>query len=160
MLLWGSHPSPLTAPNNGALHSQSLTLQPLQAVSGTAHPSSLPGSDLQSLSFSIQPPSASGISGWGAQGLGIDCLCRPLSIFPSANWLLCSPLRRSSPSVPPVRGLPGCRNLSSLTAPSQGHRSCPSSFLSLSLFFLHLSYPVMWRFSCHFRSLRSSANIR
>ena len=61
------------------------------------------------------------------------CAGRPLSIFPSANWLLRSPLRWSSPSVPLVRGLPGCRNLSSLTAPSEGTDPVPIPF-SLSLF--------------------------
>ena len=86
------------------------------------------------------------------------CAGRPLSIFPSANWLLRSPLRWSSPSVPPVRDFQGAGNflLSQLPLRAQ----ILSQFLSLSLFFLHLSYPVMWRFSCHFRSLRSSANIR
>ena len=37
-----------------------------------------------------------------------------------------------------------CGNVSCFTAPTQGHESHPSSFLSLTLFIL--SYSVMWRF--------------
>ena len=68
MLLWGSHPSPLAAPDKRALRSGSHHAPAPAGCLQRSHPSSLPGFDLRSPRFSTQPPSASGISGRGAQG--------------------------------------------------------------------------------------------
>ena len=49
-------------------------------------------------------------------------------------------------------GLPGCRVLSSFTAPPQRCWSCPDSFFfSLLSFFFLVVYPAMWRVSCPFQ---------
>lgn len=66
-----------------------------------------------------------------------------------------SEAQASAPSTPPPH-TGSCRKLSFCTAPSQGRRSSPDSFLSLFFFFL-LSWLVMWRFSGPSRNLRSSA---
>lgn len=124
MLLWGSHPSPLAAPDNRALRSCSHHTPAPAGCLQRSHPSSLPGSDLRSLSFSTQPPSASQAGALRAMTVH----------FSFCKLVVALSFEAKPPSVPPVRGLPGCKNLSSPTARSEGHRSCPSPFLSLSLF--------------------------
>ena len=79
-----------------------VTLQPFQAVS----PQSTPGfylgltSEAWASAPSPCPHQWMSVSGWGVQGSSSNCLCRSLSILPSANHLLCFPLRLwSSPSI-------------------------------------------------------------
>ena len=60
---------------------------------------------------------------------------------------------------PPVRGTPNVQNPFLFHSSVQGCWSSPDSFFYFLTFFFLLSYPVMWRFSCPFGSLRSSASI-
>ena len=95
------------------------------------------------------------ISGWGAQGSGIDILFRSHSVLPATNPLLCSSLSLwgsfSVPAdLPTVRAFPG-------------HRSSPffSSFPGVQVLFCFLfslfekvvlsSYIVMFRASLSFQ---------
>lgn len=129
----------------------------------TAIHSPLPGTDLQGLSFSPQPlpVPADCVSAWEHRAMAMIHLCRSVSVLAVMNWFLCSALRLWNPFCPgwsPCwRGdFLGLRSLSSFTALSQGHWSRLNSFFT---FFFCLSYLVIWRFSCSFRSLRSFASI-
>ena len=100
------------------------------------------------------------ILGCGTQGSDADLLCRLLSILPSTNQLLCSPPRlwmslsiQSDP--PPVKALPSVWDSFLIHSSLPGAQACPDSFP----FLFPLSYLVMWRFSCPFGCLRSSAGI-
>ena len=129
----------------------------------TANTSPLPRTDLQSLHLSTQPP---------PQHLRLCCpgwWCR-LSMWLSLCFALLSPaaalfsvtLRSLHLDSSPCQlgGFPGCRFLSSLIAPSQKCLSLPVSFsFPLSLFFPFV-IPVMWRVSCPFGGLMSSASIQ
>ena len=141
------------APNSGTLlfwqapASSEYTLSCHKLASAdclcTTNPSPFPGSDLWASSPHLHQQRS--ISVWRTQGGGADLLCRLLSILPYANQLLCSPPRLwSSLSIqadpPPVKGLPGCGNLFSFTAPSLWCRPVPIPFYFL------LSYPVLGGF--------------
>ena len=121
------------------------------------------GSDLWSPSLGTQPPPTPVgkpiISGCGVL-VGTDPLWGILSAFPLHSC--CCPLLWGSeaPSHPCQWGdFLACRNFSSFTAPSQKQKSHPYSFVSFFFIFL-LPYPVMWRISCFFGSLRSPASVQ
>lgn len=137
-------------------------------VYGTSHPSSLGGfpaanpscspgltSGVRASAVSPHPALWRSILGFGVPDSSPAHLCRSPSALPSVIHLLCSPPRlQSSPSCPGWclchwRDFPGCKNFSSFTAPSQGPRAHPTSFLS---FFFG---PTQ---TCLLGSLRSSAS--
>ena len=118
-----------------------------------ANPSSFPKSVLWSMSFSTQPMhTPAGAYLW----LGTAARWYRPSVLVS---LCCACYKLTAVFSSKPLKLPFCPgwshlqcddflwhgNLSSFAALSQGHRSCPASFL---LFLL--SYPVTWRSSLHF----------
>ena len=171
----GSHPSPRAPPKQWHLSSKvawacstntlscsHTRLQPLQAVFTQPTPVLSLGliSEAWASAPSPNPHQQMHISGWGVQGGGTDCagLC--------PFWLLktgCCILLWGSEALSQlisllVRGLPRVREPFSQLLP---RREVPSWFLSHFLFFFFLlSYLVTWRFSCPFKSLRSSASIQ
>ena len=107
-----------------------------------------------------RPSRQASVSGWGLL-VGTDPLCGILSTLLSTPLLLHSPLRLQSSHLPIPASEGGflvCRKFSSFTAPPHRCWSCPNSFVFFSFFLL--PYPIMWRFSCLFGSLRSSASIQ
>ena len=96
------------------------------------------------------------VSGLGVLG-GTDCAVLPLLWLQQTSR--CTLLQGSEappPSqliTPPVRGLPRVQE------PFLFHSSLPGAQVPSQFFFL-LSYSVTWRFSCPFRSLRSSASVQ
>lgn len=117
----------------------------------TANISPLSQSVLQTLHSSISPSQHwwLPISGWGAQGCGMNHLCRSHSILPSTDRSFHSPLTAPYAlllpqlTYPSVRKLPRYRNFTTLSAPP--HRGTGPTLLPLYFFSLHLSsYPVTW----------------
>ena len=148
MLLWGSHPSPLAAPDKRALRSGSHHAPAPAGCLQRSHPSSLPGFDLRSPRFSTQPPSASGISGRALRAMTVH--------FSFCKLVVALSSEAKPHSVPPVRGLPGCRSFLLPQLAPRGTDPVPVPFsLSLSLSFI---CPAQSRgLPCHVRSLRPSA---
>ena len=139
MLLWGSHPSPLAA---------HITLQPLQAVSSAATPVLSLGLT-SGVRASARSPRLHRASQAGA--------LRAMTVHFSFCKLVVALSSEAKPrSVPPVRGLPGCRSFLLPQLAPRGTDPVPVPFsLSLSLSFI---CPAQSRgLPCHVRSLRPSA---
>ena len=143
------------------LHSLSYGA-PLPSPSDSFHTaSSSPLPRVTSKTQASAPRPCPNVSGCGVPSSGTYPLCSSLyfALFrPAAPKAL-----RLPPPLPsqlmsqPVRGLSVSGILSSFTAPSIWSHPYSFSFLSLFFFFPILSYPVMWRFSCPFGNLKSSA---
>ena len=132
----------------------------------TANISPLSQSVLQTLHSSISPSQHwwLPISGWGAQGCGMNHLCRSHSILPSTDRSFHSPLtapyalllpQLTSPSV---RKLPRYRNSPLFQLPLIGAR-VPPCFLSTSFPFIFHPTQLHGDLSCPFLCLRSSAHV-
>lgn len=126
------------------------TVQPLQAVSTQLMPVLSQGlsSEAQVSASSLCPHWQTHISGWGTQASGRVCEDLSLSLCSSCCnlgvALSSEPLKLpfcAAWSFHQWGGFPVCKNLTSFPAPSQGHRSHPTS----SVFFL-VSYLVTWRY--------------
>ena len=89
-------------------------------------------------------------------------LCAGFSSLCPPHLLLHSPLRlQSSTSVPASEGTSQCMETFPLSQlPPSGTDPIPILFFFIIFFFFLLPYTVMWKFSCPFGSLRSSASIQ
>ena len=126
----------------------------------TANSSPLPSSHLRTLSSSIQPLPTVVVAYFrlGSAGQWHWLFCSSSGLA-ATNHLLHSPLMLwGSPSV--LADLPTSEGPSRIQEPLFSHSSFLGAQVLSWFFFLFFAYPVTWRFSCPFSSLRSSASVQ